>query len=341
MSTLAAEYDYDLPSSRIAQAPASPREAAKLMVVDRAKDNILHQKVRDLPDFLKAGDVVVVNVSKVFNARLKGKLDTGAAVELFLVRPEGNGWIALGKPGRKLGAWARVGIARGFAATVREKREDGTLLVDFGIPDAEVMRLADLHGEVPIPPYIKKMPKRGEYQTVYAKHEGSVAAPTAGFHLTKGVIERLKRKGVIFAEVTLHVGLGTFQPIRAKNLGEHKMHLEWVEIPKETVHEVLMAKNERRRVVAIGTTTVRALEGAAARCGGEICPWHGDVDIFISPGFEFQVVDAMLTNFHLPMSTLLVLVSAFAGRKRIFDAYEEAVREKYRFYSFGDAMFIH
>lgn len=340
MSGRASDYDYDLPLARIAQKPASPREAAKLMVLDRAKDALLHRRVKDLPEFFRAGDVVVMNVSKVFNARLRGALPTGGAAELFLVRPQAGGWLALGKPGKKLAPGATVRVAKGFAATVREKREDGALIVDFGLPDAQVMRLCDRHGEVPIPPYIKKIPRRGQYQTVYAKHAGSVAAPTAGFHLTKGVIARLKRKGVIFAEVTLHVGLGTFMPIRAERLDAHKMHLEWVEIPEETARAILKAKVERRRVVAIGTTAVRALEGAAERCGGKICAWHGDVGLFISPGFDFQVVDAMLTNFHLPKSTLIVLVSAFAGRERTLAAYREAVRKKYRFYSFGDAMFI-
>lgn len=340
MSKLVSAYNYELPPGRIAQKPASPRESARLMVLDRTKDALGHAHVRDLPDFLRQGDVVVVNVSKVFNARLHGALTTGGKAELFLVRPMNRQWLAVGKPGKKLKPGAVVAVAKNFKAKVLKNRGDGSLLVDFGLPDDEVIRRADRYGEVPIPPYIKKLPKPGEYQTVYARRVGSVAAPTAGFHLTAPLLAKLKKKGVIVAEVVLHVGLGTFQPIRTKKLEEHRMHAEWVEIPRDTVREILKAKVERRRVVAVGTTTVRALEGAVQRCGGELCAWHGDVNLFIAPGFEFQVVDAMLTNFHLPKSTLLVLVSAFAGRKKILRAYEQAVKKKYRFYSFGDAMLI-
>ncbi len=191
-----------------------------------------------------------------------------------------------------------------------------------------------------MPPYIKRIPFSAEYQTVYAKHEGSVAAPTAGFHLTPALIDTLKKKGVEFLEVTLHVGLGTFMPVRSESLDAHEMHAEWVEIPEATVAGILKAKLEQRRVIAVGTTTVRALEGAVDRCGGELCAWHGDVNLFIRPGFRFRVVDALMTNFHLPKSTLLVLVSALAGQDLIRRAYKEAVKEKYRFYSFGDAMLI-
>ena len=202
------------------------------------------------------------------------------------------------------------------------------------------MELANMHGDIPVPPYIKRVPFSSEYQNVYAKDEGSVAAPTAGFHLTKPLIAKLKEMGVEFLEVTLHVGLGTFMPIRADELGAHQMHAEWVEIPDETVAGILKAKAERRRVIAVGTTTTRALEGAVQRCGGKLCAWHGEVNLFIQPGFDFAVIDGLMTNFHLPKSTLLVLVSAFAGRERILHAYEEAVAKKYRFYSFGDAMLI-
>ena len=337
------DFDYDLPQKLIAQKPASPRESARLLVLDRAKDALTHEKVKDLPDRLRAGDVLVVNVSKVFKARLRGKLGDAKkpAIELFLVRPEGKFWRALAKPGRKLEPGSKIAIARGFVADVRWKDADGTILVDFGLPSERVTRLADRHGEVPLPPYITRKPRTpAEYQTAYAKRVGSVAAPTAGFHLTKGLIAKLKRKGVIFLEVTLHVGLGTFLPIRAEELEGHKMHAEHVEIPERTVKEILKAKLEKRRVIAVGTTTMRALEGAVERCGGKICAWHGDVDLFIAPGFRFRVVDAMLTNFHLPKSTLLVLVSAFAGEDKIRRAYREAVKKKYRFYSYGDAMLI-
>lgn len=337
------DFDYELPEKLIAQKPASPRESARLLVLDRAKDAVTHAKVRDLPSFLRKGDVLVVNVSKVFKARLTGKLGDAkkSEIELFLVRPEGKFWRALARPGRKLEHGSKISIARGFTATVQWKDADGSVLVGFGLPSETVIRKADRYGEVPLPPYIKRKPRTSaEYQTAYAKTVGSVAAPTAGFHLTKPLIAKLKKKGVEFLEVTLHVGLGTFLPIRSEDLEGHKMHAELVAIPEATVKAILKAKIERRRVIAVGTTTVRALEGAVQRCGGELCAWHGDVDLFISPGFRFKVVDALMTNFHLPKSTLLVLVSALAGRERILRAYKEAVKKRYRFYSYGDASLI-
>lgn len=338
-----ADFDYRLPEELIAQKPASPRESARLLVLDRKKDEIQHRFIKDLPDFLRAGDVLVVNVSKVFKARLQGRLDDAkrTKVELFLVRPEGKSWRALARPGKKIGVGAKITVAKGFSAIVRWKDSDGTILVEFSISADEVTRKADRYGEIPLPPYITRKPRSAaQYQTVYAKRVGSVAAPTAGFHLTEKLIAKLKKKGVQFLEVTLHVGLGTFLPIRAGSLDEHRMHAEWVEIPAATATGILKAKLEKRRVIAVGTTSVRALEGAAKRCGGRICAWHGDVDLFIRPGFKFQVVDALMTNFHLPSSTLVVLVSALAGREKILRAYKEAVRRRYRFYSFGDAMLI-
>lgn len=337
------DFDYALPEKLIAQKPASPRESARLLVVDRLKDSLSHAKVKELPDFLRKGDVLVVNVSKVFKARLAGKLDDAkkSEIELFLVRPEGKFWHALGRPGRKLEHGSKISVARGFAATVQWKDTDGSVLVDFDMSKDAVIRMANRHGDVPLPPYIKRKPRSpAEYQTAYAKTVGSVAAPTAGFHLTKALMVKLKRKGVEFLEVTLHVGLGTFMPIRSDKLEEHKMHAEQVEIPEKTAREILRAKVERRRIIAVGTTTLRALEGAAERCGGKICAWHGDVDLFITPGFRFRVADALMTNFHLPKSTLLVLVSAFAGQERVLKAYQEAVKRKYRFFSYGDAMLI-
>jgi S-adenosylmethionine:tRNA ribosyltransferase-isomerase len=334
------DFDYDLPPERIAQEPASPRESARLMVVDRTKDSFSHRTIRDLPEYFSPGDLVVVNVSKVFNARLVGSLPDGKSCEVFLIKPDGGRWRALGKPGKKLDSGARIFFALDFSCTVIQKHPDGSLTVDFGLTKDEVMKRANRYGQVPVPPYIKKVPADDAYQTVYAKHEGSVAAPTAGFHLTASLIEIFKARGVEFREVTLHVGLGTFQPIRADDLKGHEMHSEWVEIPEETVKAIMKAKIERRRVIAVGTTTVRALEGSVQKCGGRLCAWHGEVDIFISPGFEFKIVDALLTNFHLPKSTLLVLVSALADPETIKAAYREAVELKYRFYSFGDAMLI-
>jgi S-adenosylmethionine:tRNA ribosyltransferase-isomerase len=340
----ASEFDYQLPEELIAQKSAEPRESANLLVLDRTTGDIKHQHVSDLSDHLRSGDVLVVNSSKVFNARLKGHV--GAAKgELFLVKPIGERWECLGKPGKKL----RIGSMfqsegpseQGLSGKVMAKHEDGSLLIDFGLPKDEVMRRANVIGEIPVPPYVKSLPKdRAEYQTVYARHEGSVAAPTAGFHLTKPLIEQIKNKGIEILEVTLHVGLGTFLPIRVDDLSEHQMHSEWVEIPEATAAAINRAKSEYRRVIAIGTTTTRALEGAAQAQDGPLAPWQGEVNIFISPGFEFQVIDGLLTNFHLPKSTLLVLVSAFAGREKILAAYREAVERRYRFYSFGDAMLI-
>lgn len=347
---LTTDFDYELPKELIAQKPAEPRESARLMVVDRIKDSITHAHVRDLPSRFREGDVLVVNDTRVFRARLEGKIETASGrkrpAEILLIRTEGDAqqfpyWKAMAKPGKHFETGRTFSVAEGFEARVIGKDEDGTVTLDFYMTKGEVMDRADMHGKVPLPPYIKETEDNTSgYQTSYAKLRGSVAAPTAGFHLTKDILKRLKAKGVIVKTVTLHVGLGTFMPIRSEKLEEHRMHSEWVDIPDETALEILKAKVEKRRIVAAGTTTLRALEGAAERCGGDICAWHGDVDLFISPGYRFRIVDALLTNFHLPQSTLLVLVSAFASQKQILRAYTEAVEQGYRFFSFGDAMFI-
>lgn len=340
----ASDFDYELPEELIAQQSAEPRESANLLVLDRKTGSIKHRHVGDLPEYLHHGDVIVLNVSKVFNARLKGRVGQNRA-ELFLVKPVGAAWECLGKPGKRLipGADFTIGSTETdqLAGRVIEKRADGSLLINFGLPPEEVRRRANLVGEIPVPPYVKRLPQdRAEYQTAYAKNEGSVAAPTAGFHLTKPLLEQIRAKGVEILEVTLHVGLGTFLPIRVDELAEHKMHSELVEIPEATAVAINKAKAEGRRIIAIGTTATRALEGAAAQNGGRLVAWSGETDIFISPGFEFKVIDGLMTNFHLPKSTLLVLVSALAGREKILAAYREAVGRKYRFYSFGDAMLI-
>lgn len=348
--TLVSEFDYRLPEERIAQKPAEPRESARLMILDRMKDALTHEHVRDIPAHLKRGDVLVINDTKVFRARLKGKIETASGrkrpAEILLVKTLGDVrkfpfWTALAKPGRHFEKGRRFSVAEGFEARVIEKAADGTVTLDFYLTKGEVMDLADAHGEVPLPPYISATDDNtAGYQTSYARLRGSVAAPTAGFHLTKPLLEKMKRKGVIVKSVTLHVGLGTFMPIRSEKIEEHRMHSEWVDISEEAAVEILKAKVDGRRVISAGTTTLRALEGAAEKCGGDICPWHGDVDLFITPGFRFRVVDALLTNFHLPKSTLLILVSSFATRKQIMGAYEDAVRREYRFFSYGDAMFI-
>lgn len=333
-------FDYELPPHLIAQHPAEPRESARLMVVNRAKQTIEHKHISDLPDFLQAGDLVVLNSSKVFKARLNGFTGSGhVPVELFLVRPHDEGWLALVKPGKKCPVGSEITVSEDFSGIITARHPDGSATINFRIPTEDVIRLANTHGSIPVPPYIKSIPKPEDYQTVYAKKTGSVAAPTAGFHLTNNLLSQIKSKGITIAEITLHVGLGTFQPIRTNDITHHKMHAEWVEITPETANRIQEAKQMNRRIVAIGTTTVRALEGVAA-IHGSVQPYTGDVNIFITPGFSFNVINVLLTNFHLPKSTLIVLVSALAGNDLIRTAYKEAVDRKYRFYSFGDAMLV-
>jgi S-adenosylmethionine:tRNA ribosyltransferase-isomerase len=321
----------------------------------------------DIVDYLQPGDLLVWNNTKVFKARLRGnlvldenvmemgKIDStdkiwnSAPIEIFLVKPMENNkvWTVLAKPGRKLRLGMTIVFADDFRAEVMLKEKDGTFLIQFDEDDMCVRAKANKYGEVPLPPYVES-PKTQilnsqidqQYQTVYAKEEGSVAAPTAGFHFTPDLIEKLKAKGVEFAEVTLHVGLGTFLPVKTEKIEEHKMHSEHVELTAKNADLINQAKAEGRRVVAVGTTTVRVLEGIT-KTEGILRPYTGDINIFIFPGFEFQVVDALITNFHLPKSTLLMLVSAFAGDKDfVLECYQKAVEQKYRFFSFGDAMFI-
>lgn len=354
MSQKTSDFDYDLPHDRIAQFPANPHESAKLMVLNRTTGAIDHHAVGDLPIFFHKGDVVVVNNTKVFHARLHGTVD-GKRVEVFLIRPlAGNTWLALGKPGKKILTGATILIADNFACTIIEKNSDGTFIVSFTLLPEEVINQANIYGEIPTPPYIKTTPKDSDYQTIYAKYVGSVAAPTAGFHLTKNILKTLKNTGVTTLEITLHVGLGTFIPIKSEILETHTMHSEWVEITQKVANQINEAKVKHQRVIAIGTTTVRTLEGVAALYNGTLTQYRGDVNLFITPGFRFNIIDAMLTNFHLPKSTLIVLISAFAcppetassdagrrdGREHVLDAYKEAVNTNYRFYSFGDAMLI-
>jgi len=372
---LTSDFDYNLPQELIAQAPADPRDSSRLMVIGRTTHDIKHEHFYNIVSYLQAGDLLVWNNSKVFKARLHGTveldqqsddipgvvpstnkiLNTPAQVEVFLVRPMENPgvWKVLAKPGRKLRLGMRVRFANDFSCEVMTKEKDGTLLVQFGEEDFIVREKANKYGEVPTPPYVKPQTidskLQVQYQTVYAKNEGSVAAPTAGFHFTPELIEKLKAKGVEFAEVTLHVGLGTFLPVKTDKIEEHQMHSEWAELTAKNADLINLAKKEGRRVVAVGTTTVRTLEGIAQKyCDNKCTPsenvvrqFGGDINIFITPGFTFQVVDALITNFHLPKSTLIMLVSAFVGdRKFLLDCYKQAVEEKYRFYSFGDAMLI-
>lgn len=332
--------DYQLPPDRIAQYPVEPRDASRLLVLDRATRRWEDRKFVDLSDLLRPGDCLVVNDSRVIPARLRGRLPNGDPVELLFLRDlTGSRWEALARPAKRcrVGATLEVG---GLSARVVEAKPDGRRLIELHAGSVEA--LLDRHGLPPLPPYIRRPAEpldRERYQTVYARRDGSVAAPTAGLHFTEELLERLRARGVDALRLTLHVGPGTFRPIRGARVEEHRMEAEWVEIPEATASAVNRARAEGRRVIAVGTTTTRALEGAATD-DDRVRPGSGATDLFISPGYRFRAVDALLTNFHLPRSTLLVLVSAFAGRELILDAYRHAVDAGYRFYSYGDAMLI-
>jgi len=331
------EFDYYLPKGLIAQKPAEPRDSSRLMVINRKTEEIEHRIFRDIVEYIDEGDLLVLNTTKVIPARLFGRKTTGAKVEVFLLEKVSNGvWKCLVKPGAKLKPGAEVVFKKGLKAKIVERCPDGTRIVDFNTNnDVEIFS----YGEVPLPPYIKNPevdPTR--YQTVFAKEEGAVAAPTAGLHFTKELIEKLKEKGVNFAEVVLHIGLGTFRPVKVENIEEHKMEEEFYMVPEETVRLIENTRKNGKRVIAVGTTVVRTLETIARLPKSE--KYSGKTDLFIYPPFEFKVVDALITNLHLPKSTLLMLVSAFAGLDLIKKAYKIAVEEKYRFFSFGDACFI-
>lgn len=350
------EYTYTLPPELIAQHPANPRESARLMVISPHAQEIIHSKVADFPSYLHDGDVMVINNTKVFKARLLASIqeNNGKArtVELFLIKPlEGaiqeknrsnkSIWQAIGKPGKFLSPGRIVTISDSFAGVIMEKTIGSTFTIEFALSVDEVITKANIYGSVPTPPYIKNKVNDSDYQTIYAKNVGSVAAPTAGFHITDNILTQVRSKRVQIVEITLHVGLGTFLPIKSNSIETHTMHSEWTQITQNACDVINQAKKENRRIVAIGTTTVRALEGAShIQSTTHLLPFTGDVSIFITPGFHFQIVDCLLTNFHLPKSTLLLLVSAFAGKDHIKKAYLEAVQKKYRFYSFGDAMFL-
>lgn len=354
------DFDYHLPEALIAQEPMNPREAANLMVVHKDSGSLEFKKIADFPTLLESSDVLVLNNTKVFNARLKAFIKRknlpDRIAELFLVRPsqshlqevllqmlpEQSVWVAIGKPGKAFSKDAVVEIAEGFHGTVT-KTSGQTFEITFPYSHDAVIQKANTVGSVPVPPYIKKTPKNEEYQTVYAKVTGSVAAPTAGFHLTPTLLQQIKDKGVTIVEITLHVGLGTFMPVKTDTVDDHEMHSEWVNISEETAEIINKAKQEKRRIIAVGTTTTRALEGVAEKAISHlhsVISYSGDINIFITPGFEFNIIDGLLTNFHLPKSTLLLLVSAMAGKETIKKAYQEAIDHHYRFYSFGDAMII-
>lgn len=348
MTLRTGDFDYHLPTELIAQTPAEPRDSSRLLVLDRGnRDGIEHRSFRNLTDYLRPGDLMVFNRSRVIPARLHGtESRSGASVEVLLVRRlEPRIWQALGRPGRRLRAGAEVVIAPhspdadpsgGVRIEILETHENGLRTVRL----SDEAGLDNL-GELPLPPYIKETPDDPErYQTVYADAPGSVAAPTAGLHFTDAMLDAIRTIGVHTAWVTLHVGLDTFRPVRGEDISEHKIHTEWFDLPQDTADAINRARRDGNRVIAVGTTTVRTLEHVARDAGGDIAATFGDADLFILPGHQFRLVDAMLTNFHLPRSTLLILVSAFAGRERILAAYHEAIEREYRFYSFGDAMLI-
>lgn len=345
--TKTAAYDYELPKELIAQDPAEPRDASRLMVVHK-KDGATEDRIfRDITEYLNPGDLLVLNDTRVLPARVEGvkksSAEHGAHVEIFFLNPGGapNEWTALVRPGRKLPEGTKVALDADTEVTVGARLEDGLRTLIFA-KDADPLAIIHKFGKTPLPHYITDTHAEPErYQTVYAKaeKENSVAAPTAGLHFTPELLQKLEDKGVPHVFVTLRVGLGTFRPVKAENIADHIMHEEFCEIPPETAEAINAAKARGRRVVAVGTTVVRTLESFAQRYG-KIVPGALDTRLFISPGFEFRVIDALITNFHLPMSTLLMLVSAFGGYDTMMSAYNEAVRKRYRFFSFGDSMFI-
>ncbi len=340
------EFKFNLPKKLIAQVPVQPRDSSRLMVLDRKTKKITHQFFYQIEKFLKVGDVLVLNNTKVIPVRLygnvileKGKL--GRKIEVLLLKTiNQNTWECL-LDGKRRKVGLKLKFKSGLQGEIIKNLENGVWLVKFNLSNKDLVKKLKKIGQTPTPPYIKKKTSLSDYQTVYATHEGSVAAPTAGFHFTKKLIEKLKKKGVKFEFITLHIGLGTFLPIKTKNIENHKIHQEYAILDKETSQRLNKAKSEGRRIIACGTTSVRILEHVALKSKiSQIKPFTGFVDLFIYPGYKFKFTDGIITNFHLPCSTLLLLVSAFAGKELIFKSYKKAIAKKYRFYSFGDSMFI-
>ncbi|EGW40397.1 tRNA preQ1(34) S-adenosylmethionine ribosyltransferase-isomerase QueA [Desulfosporosinus sp. OT] len=335
------EFDFDLPETLIAQHPVEPRDASRLMVVKRDGGVIEHHTFRELVSFLKTGDVLVLNNTRVIPARLIGEKEgTEAKIEVLLLRRlELDVWEALVKPGKRLKVGQKVSFGQGILTGVlQDILENGNRRIHFSYSGL-FETILDQLGQMPLPPYITaQLEDQERYQTVYAKERGSVAAPTAGLHFTPELLGELQKMGVQLVEILLHVGLGTFRPVKVDDIREHAMHSEYYRVDVEAAERINQAKQEGRRVIAVGTTAARTLESAVDQ--GQVVPGDGWTDIFIYPGYSFKVVDALLTNFHFPKSTLVMLVSALAGRELILQAYEVAVRERYRFYSFGDAMLI-
>lgn len=336
------DYYYDLPEELIAQDPLEDRSSSRLMVLGKKSGEVSHHHFRDILDYLRPGDCLVINNTRVIPARLVGtKKETGAHVEILLLRRKKDDiWETLVKPGKKLRPGAEVTFGDGsLTATILDVVEGGDRLVQFHY-DGIFEEVLDRLGEMPLPSYIKhKLKDRDRYNTVYAKFDGSAAAPTAGLHFTKELLEEVKEKGVNIAQVTLHVGLGTFRPVKVDDVREHEMHTEWYRVTQETADLINRTKENGGRIIAVGTTSVRTLETVADE-DGHMKAQEGDTSIFIYPGYKWKVVDGLITNFHLPESTLIMLVSSLAGREHVLAAYKEAVKERYRFFSFGDAMYI-
>ena len=336
------DFDYDLPEELIAQHPYDKRDEARLMVLHRDTKTIEHKVFKDIIDYLEPGDCLVINDTKVIPARLYGKKDTGANVEfLLLKRIENDDWEAMVRPGNKLKAGAKVTFGDGLLnAEVLETLSGGNRRVRFTY-EGIFNEILDQIGLMPLPPYIKENIKEEneKYQTVYAKYEGSAAAPTAGLHFTEELLEKIKAKGVEIAKVTLHVGIGTFRPVKVENVEEHQMHSEHFIVKQEEADKINRARENGHRIIAVGTTSCRVLESVSDE-NGKMKAIETDTSIFIYPGYKFKCVDCLVTNFHLPQSTLIMLVSTLAGKEFIMEAYNEAVKDKYKFFSFGDAMFI-
>ena len=335
------DFDYELPEERIAQTPVEPRNASRLMVLDPRRETIEHHHFYDLKSFLSAGDTLIFNDTRVMPARLIGHRErTGGKVEIFLLRRlDGNRWEALAKPGKKALPGNVIQFGEQLSCVVKDRTDFGGRIVEFSY-EGIFEEILDRLGETPLPPYIhEKLEDRERYQTVYSREEGSAAAPTAGLHFTKEQMRELSEMGVNLGFVTLHVGLGTFRPVQTEEIEEHEMHSEYYSISEETAELIRSTKAAGHRVIAVGTTSIRTLESAATG-KNEIAGKSGFTDIFIYPGYEFKIVDAIITNFHLPKSTLIMLISAFAGREFVLRAYRLAVEMKYRFFSFGDAMYI-
>lgn len=336
------DYDYDLPEELIAQDPLEDRSSSRLMVLDRQTGDVEHRHFTDILEYLHPGDCLVINNTKVIPARLFGvKEDTQAKIEVLLLkRKENDIWETLVKPGKKAKPGTKLVFGDGLlTAEVVDVVEEGNRLIQFHY-DGIFEEILDQLGQMPLPPYITHQLKdKNRYQTVYAKYDGSAAAPTAGLHFTKELLQKVKDMGVDIAEVTLHVGLGTFRPVKVDNVLDHHMHSEFYMVSQEAADKIYRAKESGHRVIAVGTTSTRTLEAAADE-NGRLHETSGWTEIFIYPGYQFKVIDALITNFHLPQSTLVMLVSALAGREHVLHAYEIAVKERYRFFSFGDAMLI-